>query len=357
MASLSFSRLLSALAVVAISCSPFHPPNREALPWERLSVPSEPLPVPKDAYGQIAWSSPARLVVAYRPHPAAIGSTVEIWSLRVDGKNLSPLSLDAPSQCRLTNYLDPTRTMTGSVAFVRQCIVDKRNPLEDVFELMSFQAEESQEPELITELGFNPIQFSWHPALERGFAARGDDTCATLVEIASRTLSYPTIRVADDEGGFVIDSSLVESAAQTCTDKPRASWPALSPDGDSVAFFASPASIGVEGQARLGKPWNLYTMTTEGRRPHKRIDDVVSPRSLTWSPDGRWLAFSGFLSRQEGTWLYAPVANQLVMISQEAMEWLAWSPDGGKLAAVSPPSQWPPQSQIVLYNVAGIPSE
>jgi hypothetical protein len=310
------------------------------------------IPAPQDAYGRVAWTEPNRLVVAYTPNPTEIGSETEIWQVEVATGRLSPLTLREPKECQATNYHDPTALSDGLVGVVRQCILDRNNPIADSFVLLQLSPTQQRETEIVSELGFDPIQFSWRPRLGKGIAARGDDTCSTLVSLHRGSVTYPSITIPGGQGTVVIDSTLVEPEGRTCTDKPRASWPDLSPDGQTVAFFASPESVGVPSQARLSVPWNLYTMLANGSDVQKHVEGILAPRSLVWSPDGGTLAFTGSVDGNQGVWVYSPDSDRLVRVSDASIDWLSWAPSGRQLAGVSSASQWPPRSSLMIYDVA-----
>jgi Tol biopolymer transport system component len=64
--------------------------------------------------------------------------------------------------------------------------------------------------------------------------------------------------------------------------------------------------------------------------------DIADARALSWSPDGRWLAFSGGLEGLEGTWLFDTSNNHPIAISASQANALAWSPAGDQIAATLP---------------------
>jgi WD40 repeat protein len=86
------------------------------------------------------------------------------------------------------------------------------------------------------------------------------------------------------------------------------------------------------------------------------LGDITHARALSWSPDSRWLAFSGGLDGQEGTWLFDTSNNQATaIIASEALV-LAWSLAGGEIAATVPidPDGLSLDLKVTLFDVSGI---
>ena len=152
-------------------------------------------------------------------------------------------------------------------------------------------------------------------------------------------------------GSFFRDTS-----TSSCTNQGRAAWPAWASDGSRIAFFGSPESIGVSGQDRLDVPWNLYVMAPSATEARPILEDVTHAGALSWSPDSRWLAFSGGLDGQEGTWLLDTRNNQPIAISASQALWLAWSPAGDEIAATVPTEAEgiALDSKVTIFEVANI---
>ena len=140
------------------------------------------------------------------------------------------------------------------------------------------------------------------------------------------------------EGGGIrwrLDSGLRGNASGDCNDQGRADWPAWSPDGKLIAFFGSPESTGQRDFARLDVPFHLYLMDAGELEPRVVMDDLLEPRSPVWSPDSKLLAFSVIRGPNQGVWLYEPAAERRIRVSRDKISWLAWSPKGNELAAIT----------------------
>jgi dipeptidyl aminopeptidase/acylaminoacyl peptidase len=102
--------------------------------------------------------------------------------------------------------------------------------------------------------------------------------------------------------------------------------PAISPTGDSVAYI-------LKGQVWLGK-------LTGGDKPQQLIHTRGTAHSLSWSPDGRLLAFVSDHGDHSFIALFSMDSKSLRYVdpSTDRDREPAWSPDGRKLAFLRIPS-------------------
>jgi len=131
------------------------------------------------------------------------------------------------------------------------------------------------------------------------------------------------------EGGksYGIDQFLHSDFADSCSSEVRADYPSWSPDGHEIAFFASTASVGLGGFARLDAPWDIYVMDAETLRPERVLTGVLYAGDLQWSPDGTRLAFIGQFDDRPGMWLLDRKSKHLDLVVGGHPTGLAWSPD------------------------------
>jgi len=184
--------------------------------------------------------------------------------------------------------------------------------------------------------------------------------CGSLIWVDDGLIEYPDIVIEDEDGeSWNLGSFFRDTSTNSCTDQGRAFWPAWAPDGSRIAFFGSPESIGVSGQDRLDVPWNLYVIPPSAAKARPILGDITHARALSWSPDSRWLAFSGGLDGQEGTWLLDTSDNRTIPISASEALALAWSPTGDQIAATVAIAQdgMSLDSKVTLFDVRRIVSE
>jgi hypothetical protein len=75
------------------------------------------------------------------------------------------------------------------------------------------------------------------------------------------------VTISEDGRSFQLDTPV--DGAGKCADTGRAHFPTWSPDGRTIAFLGSPASIGLSGQGRLDAPWNPYLLAATSLSPRR----------------------------------------------------------------------------------------
>jgi Tol biopolymer transport system component len=87
-------------------------------------------------------------------------------------------------------------------------------------------------------------------------------------------------------------------------------------------------------------------------------DGLIDACDVAWSPDGRWLAFTGGVSgKKSDLWLLSPTTNALYLVGSGAdFGFPAFSPDGRRLAAVDNAFSggWPPDSKVVTADISSV---
>ena len=129
---------------------------------------------------------------------------------------------------------------------------------------------------------------------------------------------------------------------------------AWSPDGRSIAFFASPESAGVEGFSRLDRPWELMVLDPDSLATRTLVRGVEHARATSWSPDGRWIAYA---AEEDGVFVVSADGGRPRRVSEEKALWLVWSPDGAQLALAGPDPARPPTDlvhQLLVLDVGGL---
>jgi WD40 repeat protein len=308
------------------------------------------LPLPPSGYAGLAWLTDGTLVVA-DPGRLTEDVTSRLLFLAEPPTGAYTAVAANDDECLRQEFLSPVALANGSVAFLEMCSVEYKPgylPAVDWF------IRRLQGP---TDPDFLPGPFSVSPSMDRALASAGDSMCGSLIWVDDGLIEYPDIVIEDEDGeSWNLGSFFRDTSKNSCTDQGRASWPAWAPDGSRIAFFGSPISIGVSGQDRLDVPWNLYVIPPSATKARPILGDITHARALSWSPDSRWLAFSGGLDGQEGTWLFDTSNNQATaIIASEALV-LAWSPAGGEIAATVPidPDGLSLDLKVTLFDVSGI---
>lgn len=105
---------------------------------------------------------------------------------------------------------------------------------------------------------------------------------------------------------------VLASAFQPITEFDNDTAPALSPDGQRIAFMS-----------RQAGNWEIYVVNADGSNPQRLTDSPTDDGLPTWSPDGRLIAF---VTNREGNW--AIWATTLDGSTQRKLFDMEGAPDG-----------------------------
>lgn len=134
--------------------------------------------------------------------------------------------------------------------------------------------------------------------------------------------------------------------ADTAINTRSVMYPALSPDGTHVAF------------STLGRLW-MMALPEQGRpagRPWRLTADSLGEGYPSWSPDGRWIAYSAWEEGQGGMlrrgWFHArdtpPAPTERLSVDTAAYYGTVVTADGRNVLAVR--TALPPERRMVPYN-------
>lgn len=281
---------------------------------------------PPALYGGLDWLSDRQLVVAARPPHLA---PVALRLLDQDGSS-SPVDLASPDDCLYVQYSRPTKLGSAAVATIRECrrVSDDRLS----YQIVAVDLRDRRIRSELTEPTFQWLtEYALTPNERVAFVTLGRSICSTIARI-TRAGTIQLLDVIVGEGDATWNLMNGDSPSGDCIPYGRAWSPALSPDGTTLAFLASPDSIGLDGESRIDTPANLMMLDIETNTTTTLLRGIYNGSELSWAPDASTLAFTGALADVEGIWLFDVSAGDVRRVFPSDVMGLAWSLDGRRLA-------------------------
>jgi len=263
--------MLAALVVSVLACGP--PSTSSPLP-EASRVPVGD----RILYG-VAWLRDGTAVVTFAPErddtPARLG-TVDLASGEID-----ELPVPANRGCRRQQTQEPTLLPDARLGLLYVCEQD------DVGHNASIQAFDLQSRRFERLFGLESIwvsngPFTVSPDLQWAVIAHGGLICEGLSRFSRSGPAPLPVTISDEGRSFRLDTPV--DGAGKCADTGRAHFPAWSPDGQTIAFLGSPASIGHSGQGRLDADWNEYLLDAASLSPRRGLGGIHNARGSSMVP-------------------------------------------------------------------------
>ncbi|MBK9211161.1 MAG: PD40 domain-containing protein [Anaerolineales bacterium] len=94
--------------------------------------------------------------------------------------------------------------------------------------------------------------------------------------------------------------------------------PAWSPDGKTIAFFATTYGIKENALPRYNVNYDLYFMDPNTLKPMQELMGVADAGKIVWSPNNQYLLFRGCIGRKLicGLWRYKIIDKTLSLIKE-----------------------------------------
>lgn len=258
-----------------------------------------------------SWS-PHNRRIAYT-HRLGNPTQSAIWTIPVSGGTPKPVTTE-----RATNW-NPVWSPDGGHLYFSS---DRRGSM-NLWRVPIDEAsgETRGEPEAIT----TPAPYLAHPSL----SADGKHVAFTsaLVTANIQRLTLDPSGAIKGEPAWVTTGSL------------HWSDPNPSPDGNWVAMYSL---VQPEG--------HVYLMHPDGTGMRQLTSDSAIDRMPRWSPDGYWIAcFSNRSGRLE-LWKIRPDGSELQQITEGGAAYIAWAPDGSRIATVSGVDEPSLKSRVFIFD-------
>jgi hypothetical protein len=178
----------------------------------------------------------------------------------------------------------PETLKRGVVGFVMSCrSID--NPDDDNLVVLDLKTARSRV--LASELP--PLaSFTWNLEHEAGLISDSEELCASVAFVTAEGVDIRGIELAEGDRTFSVDEGFDSSDIESCGQPMLVEWPAWSPDGETIAFYASArirrrGGLRQTGGAVQHLPYGSGRVRTPqgiGRRAAATRSRVVTRRSL-----------------------------------------------------------------------------
>jgi hypothetical protein len=204
---------------------------------------------------------------------------------------------------------------------------------------------------------FNAGWVTWSPSMTRAMIEQIGGDCDSMTWLTPTGIVPSGIKVTIGGKNLRTDQAFRHETggSQQCAHADSPTW---SPDGRQIAFLGSPAKRDAGGFPAAAGPADLYVMDPYQPTPRKVLSGIDDAGGLLWSPNGKWLAFSGTLSRGTGTWLFNPQTHMLLRASSRTLVPQGWAPTGQTIVSTTqrdPAGDYVPSDRVIV--ILDVPSK
>lgn len=293
----------------------------------------------------VAALADGAIVASFRLTDSAARS-VTLGVVSAGSDEVEDLQLPQHDGCVATDYFWPQRLADGRVGAVRE---HRPSSCAD-HELVALDVTTGA-VEVLAIVDEPVSGYAWSPDGEHALVSSGSDLCSALGEWreGAAVVALAVEVVGRDAAFTMADAWAARGDSSKCEATGWASEPTIAGDG-RIAFMASTAAIGMGGPDRALASAFIFTMNLGDSEATPIGPDIREPRGLAWSPDGNWLLFSGVVSEEDGTWMYAPATDKLVRVSELTSVWHGWHADGSGVVTMMRSESSAPLAPVSIVN-------
>jgi hypothetical protein len=165
--------------------------------------------------------------------------------------------------------------------------------------------------------GYSSKDFTWNPEMTRGVQEMVDAAQGTIYWIAPDGIAPMDVEIEDQ--GFIWN--LKDYYEHRDNFEPGIGYalsPAWSPDGETIAFFASTYGMREVPRLKGNIKFELYFMEPSELKPVQILNGIANAARIRWSEDSKHLLFQGCVGakRKCGLWIYSLEAKTLTLVTE-----------------------------------------
>jgi hypothetical protein len=201
--------------------------------------------------------------------------------------------------------------------------------------------------------GYSSKDFTWNPEMTRGVQEMVDAAQGTIYWISPDGIAPMDIEI-EDQG---LKWNLKDYYEHRDSFEPGIGYalsPAWSPDGKTIAFFASTYGMREVPRLRANIKFELYFMDPSELKPVQILNGIANAVRIRWSPDSKHLLFQGCAGakRKCGLWIYSLEAKTLTLVAEgEFFEDYIWKDTSTIVAIKFDIDKYLDESEIWEYSV------
>jgi hypothetical protein len=182
--------------------------------------------------------------------------------------------------------------------------------------------------------GYSSKDFTWNPEMTRGVQEMVDAAQGTIYWITPDGIAPMDVEI-EDQG---LKWNLKDYYERNDSVEPGIGFvlsPAWSPDGNTIAFFASTYGMREEPRLRGNIKFELYFMDPSELKPVQILRGITNAVRIRWSLDSKYLLFQGCagVRRKCGLWIYSLADKTLTLVAEGSFEDYSWI-TGTKVVAI-----------------------